>query len=215
MSLQDVGLNGIEDFLSGFVLRARSEVAHAHKPSPNGILEASLEMVQVHFPLIGNVLQGAERRGHKESIIALSILKLKNSMNDAASGDRLPERSEDAEMDLRRHDVSDPVEGERRLVRENYLRLALAVVAPEGPTDQFLVRRVWEIAKPIDAAVDEVPVAAVLVVELKAIVIASMKGLLRSEVAPLAFGDLKESLFTFLAIHISHITYIGCKYYEP
>ena len=97
-------------------------------------------------------------------------------------------------MDKSGHDIAQVMDRERCVVRDDGLRNALLVSAPEGPADQILALAGRKVAQAEDAPFNALPIAPIAVVMLLAIRIARRSRLGGGEIASLVSSDLVQRL---------------------
>ncbi len=150
------------------------------------------------------VYQGAERRRDADAVDRLHVAAVEPLLpkaENAWNGGHSLKARRDGHVEFGRHDVGEPVQGQRRTVAESSLRLPRAVVRPELPEDQVRTRRERKPSQAIDAAPLANPVADAHMVGMPVVSVASRLRLAGGEEPTLLRRHRVEPIFERVPRH--------------
>ena len=131
-----------------------------------------------------NVDERAERRRDTHAVVRLDVVLGEAAAVEAQhsrDGRHSLKARRNRHVELRRHDIGESVERQRRVVTVGALRLPTAIVSPELPQNKIGSRGQRESGKSIDTSVLANPVAVAHVMRVRVVGVAGQAGLARGE----------------------------------
>ena len=134
----------------------------------------------------GHVDDRPKRLRHEKALVLVDVAHTEpGAVQHASAGSALAKARRNREMNIRWHDVSQPMEGQGGVVGDDGQGAAVTIATPKSPADQVFVVGVWKVGIAVEAAFDREPVAALAVKVLLSVAVACPSGLGGREVATL------------------------------
>ena len=152
-------------------------LATADETSPQRLSDGGVQML-LRQRTRRCIEQRAQGGGEAKARTLLCLVGTERAAMEHQCGrHRLAETGRHGEVDTRGHQVAEAVDGQGGVVRNDALRNALLIAAPEGPADQVLVLGGGKVAQAEDAAVGRLPEPGGALIVLLAVGVAGGEGL--------------------------------------